>query len=201
MSWRAFERIAEKYDEWYDENRDIYEAELSCLRSLMSMRERGPCLEVGVGTGRFAAPLRVEFGLDAAFSPLLIAKKRGVQVVQGRAESLPFRDSSFRCVTMVVTLCFLEDKSAALREAARVLRRRGRLYICVIPSDSPLGKRYTKRGEYESGSIYSLARFVSRGELLALIGESGFLPMGECHTLIEEGVPNFLCMEAVYPGG
>ncbi len=199
MSWRAFERIAEQYDEWYERNRDIYLAELSCLRSLL--RKDGPCLEIGVGTGRFAAPLQIDVGLDAAYSPLILARRRGLEVVQGRAESLPFRDSSFSCVTLVVTLCFLEDRERALREIARVLKARGRLYMCVIPSDSPLGKRYSERGKSGSGSIYSYAKFISREELLALLERTGFLPMSECHTLIEERVPNFLCLEAVYPGG
>ncbi len=197
MSWKAFEKIAERYDKWYEENRDIYLAELSCLESLL--RKDGPCLEIGVGTGRFAGPLGVEVGLDAAYSPLLMAKRRGLEVVQSKAESLPFRDSSFSCVILVVTLCFLENRDAAIKEIARVLKRRGRLYVCVIPSDSPLGRRYSERGK--SGSIYSYARFLSREELLSLLRRGGFLPMGECHTLIEEGVPNFLCLEAIYPGG
>ncbi len=196
MSWRAFEKIAEQYDEWYEENRDIYLAELSCLESLL--RKDGPCLEIGVGTGRFAGPLQIEVGLDAAYSPLILAKRRGVEVVQGKAESLPFRDASFSCVTLVVTLCFLEERGRVLKEIARVLKRRGRLYVCVIPLDSPLGRQYSKRGK--SGSIYSYARFITRDELLSLIRDGGFLPMGECHTLIEEGVPNFLCLEAIYPG-
>ncbi|MDK2372081.1 MAG: class I SAM-dependent methyltransferase [Candidatus Korarchaeota archaeon] len=197
MSWRAFERIAERYDKWYEENEDIYLAELSCLKDLL--RKDGPCLEVGVGTGRFAGPLQIDVGLDAAYSPLLLAKDRGLEVVQGKAESLPFRDSSFSCVILVVTLCFLEDREMALKEIARVLNKRGLLYVCVIPSESPLGKRYSeKRG---SGSIYSYAKFVSREELLSLLRSRGFLPMSECHTLIEGGVPNFLCLEAIYPEG
>ncbi len=199
MSWRAFEEIVQAYDEWYEQNKDIYLAELKCLLDTMGGEKKGPCLEVGVGTGRFSYPLDINVGLDAAFSPLLLAKGRGVEVVQGKAENLPFRDSSFSCVLMVVTLCFLEDREKALSEAARVLKRRGRLYICSIPADSPLGRRYTKKGE-KPNSIYSYAKFLSRDELLRLLHENRFLPMRECHTLIENGVPNFLCIEAIYVG-
>ncbi|RLG42924.1 MAG: SAM-dependent methyltransferase [Thermoproteota archaeon] len=199
MSWRAFEEIAQAYDEWYEQNKDIYLAELACLLDTMGGEKKGLCLEVGVGTGRFSYPLDIDTGLDAAFSPLLLAKERGIEVVQGKAEYLPFRDSSFSCVLMIVTLCFLEDREKALSEVARVLKRRGRLYICSIPADSPLGQRYAEKGKKPS-SIYSYARFLSRDELFHLLHENKFLLTRECHTLIENGVPNFLCIEAIYLG-
>lgn len=197
MSWKAFDEIAQEYDNWYDRNIDIYHAELSCVESLVRVRK--PCLEVGVGTGRFAAPIGVDVGLDAAYRPLIIARSRGIEVVQGRAEQLPFRDSSFSCALMVATLCFLDDRERALGEISRVLKRRGNLYVCIIPSDSPLGKRYSLRSK-DPHSIYHHAKFISRVELIDLLRNSGFIPMDECHTLIEEGVPNFLCMEALHPG-
>ncbi len=199
MSWKVFEKIAEGYDDWYNKHWDIYMAELSCLTSLIK-RRGSPCLEVGVGTGRFSGPLGLEVGLDAAFSPLLIARERCLEVVQGIAEQLPFRDSSFECVVIVTSLCFLADPVRALREIKRVLRKRGHLYICFIPKESPLGRRYTQRG-LNGDPIYSKAKFLSREQVLELLNSEGFLVMDECHTLIEEGRPSFVCVEAISPRG
>lgn len=198
MSWKAFDEIAREYDRWFEVNAGIYYEELSCVESLVRISK--PCLEVGVGTGRFAAPIGADVGLDAAYRPILIAKSRGIEVVQGKAEQLPFRDSSFACALMVTTLCFLEDREKALSEVARILRRRGSLYICIIPSDSPLGHRYSSRGR-DPRSIYRHAKFIGREELIDLLRDLGFIAMGECHTLIEDGTPNFICIEALYPGG
>ncbi len=196
MSWRIFEGIAREYDSWYDRNWEIYQMELSCINSLIGKNRGSPCLEVGVGTGRFAEPLGIEVGLDAALSPLLIARKRGIEVVQGLAENLPFTSSSFRCSIMVVTLCFIKDPLIALKEIKRVLRRRGELYLCFIPRESPMGRKYTIRG-LEGDPIYSKANFLRRDEVLDLLSSINMLPMRECHTLIDGGVPNFICMEAI----
>ncbi len=198
MSWKIFERIAEEYDSWYDRNLEIYQMELSCISSLIGESRGSPCLEVGVGTGRFASSLGIEIGLDAAFSPLLIARKRGIDVVQGLAEELPFVDSSFKCLLMVVTLCFVADPLKTLKEIKRVLSKRGKLYLCFIPRESPLGSKYARRG-MEGNSVYSKANFLTREDVLDLLTSLNMLPMKECHTLIDKGSPNFICMEAISP--
>ena len=46
-----------------------------------------------------------------------------------RAEHLPFRDQSFDVVTAVTVLCFVEQRSRAVEEMARVLKPGGRLVI------------------------------------------------------------------------
>ncbi len=198
MSWKVFEKIAKEYDSWYDRNSEIYQMELSCIRSLIGENKGSPCLEVGVGTGRFASLLNIEVGLDAAFSPLLIAKRRGIIVVQGLAEELPFLDSSFKCLFMAVTLCFLTNPFKALKEARRVLHRRGKLYLCFIPRESPLGHKYMRKG-MEGDPIYSKANFFSREDILKLLTSLNMIPMRECHTLIDKGFPNFICIEAISP--
>ncbi len=198
MSWKIFEGMAEEYDSWYDRNSKIYQMELSCISSLIGGNKESPCLEVGVGTGRFAGPLNIEIGLDAAFSPLLIARRRGIEVVRGMAEELPFIDSSFKCLLIVVTLCFVNNPLKALKEVKRVLRRRGRLYLCFIPRGSPLGSEYTRRG-VRGDPIYSKANFLMREDVLKLLTSLNMLPMRECHTLIDKVSPNFICIEAILP--
>lgn len=84
-----------------------------------------PWIEVGVGSGRFASDLGVEIGLDPASDPLNLATRRGTRVVRGRVETLPFAAGTFGGMLLIVTICFVADPLAALREARRVVGPRG----------------------------------------------------------------------------
>lgn len=87
-------------------------------------------LDVGTGSGIFAeafskAGLDVE-GLDANPEMLEAARSLvpGVRFEEGTAESLPFPDASFELVFMGLLLHETDDRLQAMREAARVTRRR-----------------------------------------------------------------------------
>lgn len=83
-----FVRHHRRYDEWFERHRAAYLSELLAARALLPWSGRG--LEIGVGTGRFAAPLGVAFGLDPAAEMLGYARERGIGVVRAVAEALPF---------------------------------------------------------------------------------------------------------------
>ncbi len=50
-----------------------------------------------------------------------------VELVQATAESLPFPDASFDCVTCTMVMCTMPDPVAGLEEMTRVLKPGGRL--------------------------------------------------------------------------
>jgi hypothetical protein len=58
-SRRVFEDHAGDYDRWFDEHNDTYQAQLRMLRKALPDDGRG--LEVGVGSGRFAVPLGIDY--------------------------------------------------------------------------------------------------------------------------------------------
>jgi hypothetical protein len=76
-----------RYDEWFARHEAAYLSELLAVRALLPSRGNG--LEIGVGTGRFAAPLGVACGVDPAVPALAYARERGVHVACGVAEALP----------------------------------------------------------------------------------------------------------------
>jgi SAM-dependent methyltransferase len=139
----AFDRAAEKYDSWFDRNRFTYESEITAIRDLLPDFDDG--LEVGVGTGRFAAPLCVRTGLDPSIAMGRIARRRGIDVHIGVAERMPFADGSFDLALMVTTICFLSDLDAALRECHRVLRPGGHLLIGMLDFFAPIGAWYAEQ--------------------------------------------------------
>jgi len=101
---KPFESNVLKYDEWFDKNIFIYESEFRAVKTLLNKDKTG--IEVGVGSGRFAAPLGIKLGLDPSRKMGKIAEKRGVRFIEGVVESLPFEDSQFDFVLMVTTICF-----------------------------------------------------------------------------------------------
>ncbi len=142
-SIEIFEKHAQEYDEWFDKNKAVYESEILALKDLIPREGTG--LEIGVGTGRFATLLGIKIGVEPAKMMADIARKRGIDVHEARAEALPFDDESFDFVLIVTTICFLENPLQALKEIKRVLKPGGHIVIGIIDRNSPLGKDYDRK--------------------------------------------------------
>jgi ubiquinone/menaquinone biosynthesis C-methylase UbiE len=125
-----FDANCERYDRWFEKHQAAYISELLALRALVPCEGRG--LEVGVGTGRFAAPLGIAVGVDPSNAMLTRAAQRRVEVVRGVAEALPFPDGSFDHVLIVTTICFVDSPEKMLAEARRVLRPGGKLVMGFV---------------------------------------------------------------------
>ncbi|GAB5046970.1 class I SAM-dependent methyltransferase [Thermodesulfovibrio sp. TK110] len=168
-----FESYVTEYDQWYEseKGKTIYENELKCIKKLLdSCKDR--ILEVGVGTGRFAVLSEKFIGVDKAFSPLKIAKLRGIPVVRAKAEFLPFRDKTFSCVMFIVTLPFVEDIFLTMNEAKRVLKDEGSIIVGEIFLDSHLGRLYEEKKK-QGHLFYRFAKFYHFKEFQQILSQCG----------------------------
>jgi SAM-dependent methyltransferase len=171
MPQDIFEAYAEEYDRWFDEHPDEYLAELSRLRQVLPAPD-SRSIEVGVGSGRFAAPLGVTLGLEPSQALCRMARSRGVETIRGIVGALPIRDESCSSVLLVTVICFLGDPFPAFREIHRVLFPRGTLAIAFIERGGQIHRKYLK--EEGKGRFLSHATFYSSDEVQTLLKDAGF---------------------------
>ncbi len=178
---KPFERHAEAYEQWFERNAERYASELEAVRRLMPGDGTG-ALEVGVGSGRFAAPLGIRRGVEPSRAMARRAVERGIRVCAGVAERLPFLDERFGLVLMVTTICFVDDLPRSLREARRVLKPGGRVLLGFVDRESGLGRRYERRRA--ESRFYREATFYSATEVRSRLEEAGFVLAGSAQTLM-----------------
>ena len=165
-----FETHHQRYEAWFEKHEAAYISELLALRPFVPWEGRG--IEIGVGSGRFAAPLGVQVGVDPSPAMLVHAAARGIEVVEGVAEHLPFAGGSFDHALVVTTLCFVDSPTQMLAEARRVLKPGGRLVIGFVDRESTLGQNYVV---HQAESVfYREATFYSAHEVERLLPEAGF---------------------------
>jgi SAM-dependent methyltransferase len=138
--WESFDRYVGEYDAWYEKSKPAYESELLALKTFRPKnQEKLKTLEIGAGTGRFASALGTGLGLEPARAMAELAKQRGLEVMLGVAEFLPFKGQQFDLVLTVAALAFFENPNQALREALRVLKPGGQIITGILDRDIPQG--------------------------------------------------------------
>lgn len=150
MSARSFDRVADCYDRTRgvppDVTADITRAVAELLRPVAP---RPRLFEVGVGTGRMAAPLATQgvrvVGVDVARRMLarLVAKGTAVVPVVANAQALPFRPSTFDGALFVHILHLVAEPALVVHGAGALVRPGGALVLgCTEFAPSPPGEAF-----------------------------------------------------------
>ncbi len=165
-----FEKYTDRYENWFERNKYVYQSEINSIRQILPDFKNG--IEIGVGSGRFAGPLGIKFGIEPSSKLRKIAESRGIEVVDGTAENLAFKDCSFDLALMVTTLCFLDDEIKAFMEIYRILRYGGYFINGFVDANSRLGRIYQKNKQ--NSVFYRVANFFNTGEVVKLLKKAGF---------------------------
>lgn len=165
-----FEKYTDRYDDWFENNKFIYQSEVKAIKEILPDFNKG--IELGVGAARFAGPLNIQYGIDPSHRMRKEAKKKGINVLPGTAEKIPFKNQTFDLVLMVTTLCFLDDVARAFGEVYRVLKKGGYFLNGFVDKSSKLGKVYEKHKD--KNPFYRVAEFYSVSDVIYYLKKTDF---------------------------
>ncbi len=165
-----FEKYTDQYENWFEKNRYVYKSEINAIREILPDFKDG--IEIGVGSGRFAEPLGIKFGIEPSYKMRKVAQSRGIEAVDSAAENLPFKDCSFDLALMVTTLCFLDDERKAFVEIYRILKPGGYFINGFVDKNSKVGSVYQKNKQ--KSIFYREAIFFTTEEVVKILKEVGF---------------------------
>jgi ubiquinone/menaquinone biosynthesis C-methylase UbiE len=137
-------------------------------------------LDLGCGTGDMLRRLSRNgggrlVGVDQSEGMLDVARALSggfpqIEYVSASAESLPFEDDSFDVATSCIAFHHFPEPLGALQEVRRVLKPRGRLYVCDLTNKGILGKLMLafgrlKRADDRYLNAISMSRLVRESDL------------------------------------
>jgi ubiquinone/menaquinone biosynthesis C-methylase UbiE len=131
----CFDQAAAYYDQTRDRPGVGRERVLALI--LSELRGKGPCLDIGVGTGRIALPL-VEAGMQVIgvdlSSPMMLRLRErsggaSMPLVAGDAMELPFRDDLFGTALIIHVLHSVPGWQHVIEEGVRVTRPGGIILV------------------------------------------------------------------------
>ena len=173
------------FDRWasfYDNSRIIKLFLRGWDERVIGLSPPTPVLDLGCATGRLANKLvhngaeRI-YGLDLSHNCLSIARKNAgddrFHPTQGFIEDLPFKDAIFASVIFSGVIHHLEKPQEALREAYRVLKPSGKLFI--IEPNFVMGIRQIMNLALDIYPISGDRRFYPPGKIISLAQSSGFV--------------------------
>lgn len=163
-----FDKHYKQYDAWYDKNKFAYSSELKAIKKVLPKNGKG--LEIGVGTGRFAAPLGITYGVEPSVKMAEIAIRRGVNVQIAPGENIPFANNEFDYALIAITICFVKHPQKVIAETKRVLKKGGEIILAIVDKKSFLGQSYQKK----ESRFYKQANFFSVDEIVDLLKTFGF---------------------------
>ncbi len=181
-----FEKHPQEYEAWFENHPKVYESEIKTIQKLLLPFER--CIEIGIGSGKFALPFGIKTGIEPSKKMAEIAQSKGIEVIDGIAEKLPLESETYDCALMVTTICFVDDPLQSLKEIYRILTPGGFVIIGFVERDSAIGKLY-EENQLKS-RFYKEAIFFTAKEVTELLEKSGFHDIQSYQTLFGETLDN-----------
>ncbi len=142
-----------------------------------------PCssvLDIGCGTGQTAAFLNQKYGCQVTAvdnHPIMLEKARErfknqestVQVIEGDAQKLHFKDNSFDFIIAESVITFTTI-SKTLNELFRLLKKDGRMILIEMTAEEPLSRKVQKKVR----TLYGIHEVLSEEEWKMKLQQIGF---------------------------
>jgi ubiquinone/menaquinone biosynthesis C-methylase UbiE len=168
-----------KADIWDEKIAEKDPEKLENMAKKLDIQPGSTILDVGTGTGIFVPFLLKKIGnkgklvcLDSAEKMLEKARKKNfkgnIEYLCSDISSTQFADEVFDAVVCYSSFPHFGDKSKALKEISRVLKKGGKLFICHTSSKTAIHEIHQQVPELSTDLI------PDKGEMLQLLSSAGF---------------------------
>jgi ubiquinone/menaquinone biosynthesis C-methylase UbiE len=150
-----------EYKGWYIKHLKIYNSEKKVVE-LLNLKD---CIDIGSGPAIFHEVMKGRT-ISIDISEFMLKDIDNDKIVAD-ALYLPIRDHCVKCAFISVTICFIDNIEAFIREIWRVATE---INICIVAKDSPWGEFYEKLGK-NGHKYYSKAHFISKQDLIKYVSK------------------------------
>lgn len=200
---KSFDEYAGLYDAWFLDNRNVLYSEVNLVAATLKGSKN--ILSVGCGSGLFEKIMRDEYGIDVrkGIEPsegmAEIARKRGMEVNIGTAETADFGDGEYDTILFNGSPSYISDLKSVVKKAYRALHEGGKLILIDVPKESSYGMMYNLakalgtwhhpllEGVYPPNpypiELVDMAHWRTTREKLETMDEAGFKELSTMQTL------------------
>ncbi len=145
MEKQKFDGYADKYDEWFMKNENLFTSELRLFKKVLGDISGKTLLSVGCGSGLFESYIEnsnIE-GIEPSADMAEIARKRGINVIKiGLIEDVELTDDKYDIIYFNGSSSYMEDLSPVYGKCLKALKENGRLILLDVPKESAFGFMY-----------------------------------------------------------
>ena len=166
MEKQKFDGYADKYDEWFMVNDNLFTSELRLFKKVLGDISGKKLLSVGCGSGLFESYIdssNIE-GIEPSEDMGRIAEKRGVNVIKyGLIEDVDLPDEKYDIIYFNGSSSYMENLKPVYEKCLNALKKDGKLILLDVPKESAFGFMYllgkslnTYDHEYLEGAMPAL---------------------------------------------
>lgn len=145
MGKQKFDGYADKYDEWFMKNENLFTSELRLFKKVLGDITGKKLLSVGCGSGLFESYIDSSNidGIEPSEDMGRIAEKRGINVIKyGLIEDVDLPDETYDIIYFNGSSSYMEDLKPIYEKSLRALKKNGKLILLDVPKESAFGFMY-----------------------------------------------------------
>ena len=145
MGKQKFDGYADKYDEWFMKNENLFTSELRLFKKVLGSISGKKLLSVGCGSGLFESYIdstNID-GIEPSEDMGRIAEKRGVKVIKyGLIEDVDLQDESYDIIYFNGSSSYMENLVPVYEKCLKAIKKNGKLILLDVPKESAFGFMY-----------------------------------------------------------